>query len=136
LNDNNWHHAVLTFDTNAVQNSVGIGGSVSSTTSGIETLYVDGSVVGSQTAAMPSGSYSAYSYYLGDGYVGPYGSRIGRLRMSPPVTMGGFTSMAYLMKSKFRPSRGQADGCRRSTTIRARRPRSSPSVQKPIQAAV
>jgi RHS repeat-associated protein len=69
-NDNNWHHAVLTFETNATQNTIGINDSVTSTTSGIETVYVDGQVMGSQSGAVPDGYASAYSYYLGTGNVG------------------------------------------------------------------
>jgi RHS repeat-associated protein len=69
LNDNNWHHAVITFNTNQTTNTIGgFGGSVSSTTSGIETLYVDGQLAGQQTGATPSGFNSGYSYFLGTGY--------------------------------------------------------------------
>jgi YD repeat-containing protein len=67
-NDNVWHHAVLTFDTNTTTHSLGFGGSVSSITSGVETLYVDGQVVGTQTGAVENGYNSSYSYFVGTGY--------------------------------------------------------------------
>jgi Concanavalin A-like lectin/glucanases superfamily/Domain of unknown function (DUF2341) len=62
LNDNNWHYAVLTLGTNAMDNPTG----------SVETLYVDGRVIGSESAAVPDAFSSAYSFYLGTGYVGPW----------------------------------------------------------------
>lgn len=67
-NDNNWHNAVLTFNTNATTNSYGgPTGSVGSVTSGVETLYVDGQVIASRSGAVPIGYSPAYSYFLGTG---------------------------------------------------------------------
>ena len=67
-NDNNWHHAVLTFDTNSTQNSLQVGGGATSATSGLETLYVDGQNAGVQDGAVVNGYNSTYSYFLGAGY--------------------------------------------------------------------
>ncbi len=67
LNDNNWHYAVLTFVTDETTNTIGIGGGVSSTVSGIETVYVDGQVIGQLSGLVPDGYTSAYSYFLGTG---------------------------------------------------------------------
>ena len=70
--DGNWHYAVLAFDTTTETNYYpnGVLSGVSSTTSGNETLYVDGQVIGSQSGAVPGGFSPANSYYLGTGYVG------------------------------------------------------------------
>ncbi|MFY9853730.1 MAG: hypothetical protein WAK26_07630, partial [Terracidiphilus sp.] len=67
FNDNNWHYAVLTFVTDETTNTIGIGGGVSSTVSGIETVYVDGQVIGQLSGLVPDGYTSAYSYFLGTG---------------------------------------------------------------------
>jgi RHS repeat-associated protein len=66
--DNKWHYAVVTFDTDETTNSIGTFG-ISSVTSGVETLYVDGQAMGSQTGATPNGYSGSYSYFLGTGYV-------------------------------------------------------------------
>jgi RHS repeat-associated protein len=77
LNDNNWHYAMLTFDTNATNNTIGFLGGVTSTTSGIETLYVDGKTISSQSGVIPDGFNSAYSYFLGTGYAQGWASTPG-----------------------------------------------------------
>jgi len=68
LNDGNWHYAVVTFDTDAIQNTWIDGDRPVSTTIGTETLYVDGQVIGQQSGAVPGGYNLVYSYYLGTGY--------------------------------------------------------------------
>jgi len=72
-NDNNWHHVVLTFDTDALTNTYEFFG-IESEPNGIETLYVDGQVVGSQAGAAPDGYSSSYTYTLGDGFAGSWES--------------------------------------------------------------
>ncbi len=68
LNDNNWHYAVLSFNTDETTNTVGSLNSVSSTTSGRETVYLDGQVIGSQDGLIPNSFAYSYSYFLGTGY--------------------------------------------------------------------
>jgi len=72
VNDNNWHYAVLSFNTDETTNDIGWYGGVSSTTSGLETVYLDGQVLDSQDGLIPYSNdpntyISAYSYYLGTG---------------------------------------------------------------------
>jgi RHS repeat-associated protein len=74
FNDNNWHHAVVTFDINKTTNSVGVYGSIWSVTSGVETLYVDGQVVGSRSDAIPNAYSSGYSYFVGSGFTNGWGA--------------------------------------------------------------
>jgi RHS repeat-associated protein len=71
FNDNNWHYAALIFSTDETTNTVGDYGSVSSTTSGRETVYLDGQVIGSQDGLIPNAFGSTYYYYLGTG-TAPY----------------------------------------------------------------
>jgi RHS repeat-associated protein len=69
LNDNNWHYAVLSFNTDETTYSYLYWG-VNSNTSGRETVYLDGQVIGSQDGLIANSYNSSYSYYLGTGYVG------------------------------------------------------------------
>jgi hypothetical protein len=76
LNDDNWHYAVLSFNTDGATYTYFFG--PITTTNGRETVYLDGQVIGSQDGLIPKQyNYSwynyyspTYSYYLGTGYVG------------------------------------------------------------------